>query len=163
MFQLRSNIFETNSSSIHTFCISRKPYKKLKEGITLNVRAGQYGWSGYCDSPLSYLYTLVSYDDNRLKQLDKKIKDFGFKIIYENGPLSENSEDDWYYVDHAEEGFDLFDILMKDDILLLNFIFDDETEIYITNDNWDWDDKSNYPRLKYDTNPDEYFYYEKYN
>lgn len=61
MIEIRSSIFETNSSSVHVLVIPKDtsinvPHKVFLEG-------GEYGWSfgTECDALLRYLEILYSY------------------------------------------------------------------------------------------------------
>lgn len=170
MFQLRSNIFETNSSSIHTFCVSKehRDYSYLK-GEKVYIGTGEYGWHGSCYDALSYLYTALQYDEDKVMKLDKKLKEFGVIPIYSNGCLEHgeyNDDDITGYVDHDECFYEIWDELVKNNDIFMNFIFGFDTGIYLSTDNSDVyidEDESNFPLKQYNENKKEYVYYKKEN
>ena len=170
MFQVRSNIFETNSSSIHTFCVSKehRDYSHLK-GKKVYIGTGEYGWYGSCYNALSYLYTVLQYDEDKVMKLDEKLKKFGVIPIYLDGCLEHgkyNDDDITGYVDHAGCFYEIWDELVKNDDIFMNFIFGSDTTIYLSNDNSDVyidKDESNFPLKQYNENKKEYVYYKKDN
>lgn len=170
MFQLRSNIFETNSSSIHTFCVSKehRDYSYLK-GKKVYIGTGEYGWHGSCCDALSYLYTALQYDEDKVMELDEKLKNFGVIPIYLNGCLKHgeyNEDDITGYVDHAGCFYEIWDELVKNNDIFMNFIFGPDTAIYLSSDNSDImieEDDCNFPLTQYRKNEKKYAYYEKWN
>lgn len=62
MFKIRKGIFETNSSSVHTLCISKRNDLKIPNSFKFE-RGGEFGWSydTYDDSMSKgdYLYQLL--------------------------------------------------------------------------------------------------------
>lgn len=74
MKTIRSNVFETNSSSVHTVCL--RPGDDIcgtldrdSNGVAL-IRMHEFGWSGSCTTPeekLSYLCLIIHYLDGNAK------------------------------------------------------------------------------------------------
>ena len=81
MKQVRRNVFETNSSSTHSICISKAP---VTAGKYIHFRIGEYGWENDCVNIADYLYTAIleQYD---VDELLKKLKDIldSYSIEYE--------------------------------------------------------------------------------
>lgn len=170
MFQLRSNIFETNSSSIHTFCVSKehRDYSYLK-GKKVFIGTGEYGWYGNCCDALSYLYTALQHHEDEVMKLDKKLKEFGVIPVYLSGCLEHgeyNDDDIDGYVDHADCFHEIWDELLKNNDIFMNFIFGPDTAIYLSTDNSDVtidEDEDNFPLAQYREDKEKYAYYEKGN
>ena len=57
MIQIRSNVFETNSSSTHSICIQKKPVDADYSYIAFH--AGEYGWEERIVNLGNYLYTAI--------------------------------------------------------------------------------------------------------
>ena len=103
MKTIRSNCFETNSSSTHSITLLTTP-KDLNQyaGILVNYRAecGEFGWEWetYIDTDklISYVWTLA--------QEDQKLKDLMFEVAHITGlQLIEPGKDLWHGVDHGSE------------------------------------------------------------
>ena len=101
--------------------------------------------------------------------LDKKLKEFGVIPIYLNGCLEHgeyNENDISGYVDHAECFYEIWDALVKNDDIFMNFIFGFDTAIYLSTDNSDVstdEDENNFPLKQYYEKEGEYVYCEKWN
>lgn len=89
MKTIRSNVFETNSSSVHTVCLDRSHSNKISgvldkdsDGAAVVHLYHEFGWSGSCampDEKLAYLCLIIHYTANSAPGsfwwVDKK-KDF---------------------------------------------------------------------------------------
>ena len=149
--QIRTNVFETNSSSTHAICIAKDGYE-LKDHIDFHT--GEYGWEcdeyGDLDNKASYLITaILSMDkesaDEKLIQL-KGILDEN-EITYTIPELNVNSceygkKKHYYYdigydyIDHAGELRSWLDDLLSDSDKLFRYLFGDSF-IVTGNDNDD--------------------------
>lgn len=138
--QIRSSVFETNSSSIHSLCITKKKDYKLPEIVIFN--SGEYGWGPETECNTgNYLYTaLLELKDqipDGLDRLKEILEKHGIEAIF-NDP----GED--YYIDHAYDIQDAVETLLNDEDKLFRFLFGDESFVDIDNDNrshdWDEDD-----------------------
>lgn len=143
---IRTNIFETNSSSTHTISISRNfdvanhPFPK-----TLVFHGDEFGWDVeiYDDvySRCSYLYTAMCslLNDEELETRKNHIKDvlekYGVVAAFAPFKYCDNG-----YIDHDEDTWGLLNYVFENENNLLNYIFGD-TLIYTSNDNMDWEDK----------------------
>lgn len=145
MFQIRRGVFETNSSSTHSICITKDTVlDKILDHVEFEL--GEFGWeysilrSTY--QKASYLYTAaVNFDQynktnyvEKIKQLlDKNdISCIFFKrdksCTFENG-----------YVDHSQD-LDIFlEDVCNDAGKLLRYLFSSESFIITGNDNNDHD------------------------
>lgn len=168
MIQKRPSIFETNSSSVHAICISRKPYVLPK---SVHFALGNYGWENAYPNPADYLYTaLVDMGyDHHIDSLKETLASHGVSCTFE-----EVGDDSWHYgIDHAGDLHTLIFDLFSDDDRLLRYLFSPATFIHTGNDNggncpmeaepqiYDWGKDCFTPNPDHD--PDNFEYYEKGN
>ena len=135
MISIRKNVFETNSSSTHSLCITSNNI--LDEKVDhVNFTLGEFGWehekleSVY--EKASYLYTGIVYNDLAAKLLPK------LKSILDSNDIeydfeSEESKD--CYIDHAGELEDFLEDVCNDEGKLMRFLFSSESFILTGNDN----------------------------
>lgn len=134
--QLRKNVFETNSSSIHSICISKDDSYTLPESCKFELK--QYGWGpDYEYNVGNYLYTALAYM-HRTDEMDKLkeiLERHNVKTEFEPSP----SDSDYFYIDHPglEE---LIEYLFKDENenVLLSFLFGNKSMVLIYNDNGEY-------------------------
>lgn len=150
--QVRKNIFETNSSSIHSLVIGNNNeniYENLPSEIHFN--GGEYGWENevYNDieNKANYLYTGI-VNNNLVDELVPKIKDILSKwnitpIFQETNKKMYNNEEydefkhGYYYIDHSYDLQDFLNTVCNNEELLMNFLFSDGSFIETGNDNDD--------------------------
>ena len=138
MIQVRHGVFETNSSSTHSICISREPVE-IPKGTTVRFRIGEYGWTNdTVEDTASYLYTGIMYrqsDKEDLPKLKRMLDEMGVKYIFDTP-----KRDSWGiahgYVDHAEELGDFIKAVLSDSDLLARYLFG-KSFINTGNDNQD--------------------------
>ena len=148
--QIRKNIFETNSSSIHSLVIGNNNeniYENLPTEIHFN--GGEYGWENevYNDieNKANYLYTGI-VKNNLVDELVPKIKDILSKwnitpIFQETNKKMYNNEEydefkhGYYYIDHSYDLQDFLNTVCNNEELLMNFLFSDGSFIETGNDN----------------------------
>lgn len=145
MIQIRSGVFETNSSSTHSICI---PKKTNKIDTFVEFRFGEYGWENRrVDDTPSYLYTAIMnayYDedtrDSKIEKLKSILNDHSIGYSFEK-PKWDDSYGYKYldsgYVDHAEETRGFIDAILNDEDMLFRYLFDGV--VYTGNDNQDAD------------------------
>lgn len=148
MVNIRHGVFETNSSSTHSICISKQKINKSDlKGKKINFRLGEYGWEREWVSPSSYLYTAIMYLKNK-KLLDKVkelLDELGVEYTFEE---ADDEPDVWpwnYYIDHAEDLEPLLESLYNDEDLLIRYLFGD-TDVFTGNDN-DYDDDNDNSKI----------------
>ena len=145
MYQIRSGVFETNSSSTHSIVISKAPVTKLPERITFHV--GEYGWenavvahngdylfTAILDGPPSKLY-------ERLRRLCECLMILGVEAKFVFPPYRYAHGYGYFdkgYVDHASECGEFIHAVLSDPNLLARYLFGD-SHVYTGNDNQDAD------------------------
>lgn len=126
-------MFETNSSSVHSICISKKPVGNVK-GKKIVFYLGEYGWENSADNTADYLYTAIMCRYNSEELLDKlkSILD-KYEIDYTFQPEDKASR--WWGIDHSEDTIDFVNAVLEDEDLLLRCLFNDDSVVYTGNDN----------------------------
>ena len=140
--QIRRSVFETNSSSTHSICISKKP-AAIRDFI--HFRIGEFGWENDCVDTTDYLYTAIleQYEADELLERLKEILD-NHSIEYEfEEPSYDTSSDGQYkwlndgYIDHANETRDFIFAVLNDEDMLMRCLFGADSCVYTGNDNQD--------------------------
>lgn len=148
MIQIRSNVFETNSSSTHSICIPKKTKTIVSH---VNFMLGDFGWENdTVYDTASYLYTAIlcgyNYDEameklNRLTDiLNRHNIAYKFeKPKWEYDKYNGTKYLSWEsgYIDHPRETNDLVESLLDDEDMLLRYL--SEGVVYTGNDNEDND------------------------
>lgn len=146
MIQIRDNVFETNSSSTHSLCISKDKFDYKNLPAYMNVYTDEvFGWGNDClstsDEKASYLYTAM-VDCNmtaEMKDFEKKIENLGIKASFPK--LEKHKGEDWYGirggVDHAGELIPFIHEVLVDEDKLCRFLFNPDSCVYTGNDGVD--------------------------
>lgn len=131
MIKIRRNVFETNSSSMHSLSVigsDRMSSLTSRDGIVV-VGEGEFGWSyDTLKTPsekLSYLVTEYSGQEDMIDMIKEAVKDYtGLTMaVYENEG----------YIDHQSQGMIADYITDKQSII--DIVFNDKNVIIIDNDN----------------------------
>ena len=146
MLQVRHGVFETNSSSVHTFILSQEPFKGAYPA-TVVFTFDEFGWEfdSYDDmwNKASYLYTalanLYSYEEAK-DMLSSMLLPLGIQCEF--APPSKDSYYNMGYIDHIDECEDFIKNVMQSPETLCQFLFDNRSYIHTGNDNCD---ESDYP------------------
>ena len=129
-FQIRSNIFETNSSSIHSLAIPKKCRKK--NHFVFHI--GEFGWTFENADPCDYFYTAIFETSTTMDEVNSKIKKLKKildknKITYqfEDASISKSKNNDYIYldygyIDHGSQLKYFVQELLNNSNLLLNFL-----------------------------------------
>jgi len=141
--QIRNNVFETNSSSVHTITISNTSPQGIDNYIFFD--RGQYGWEweiyNSCQDKANYLYECMIdlfYHNNSLKEKCNRIREelalynVGCDFVEVNG---DNIFDG--YVDHGGQNKELVNYLLDNPDKLIDYLFNDTSYIATGNDNVD--------------------------
>jgi len=138
---IRKGVFETNSSSTHSICINEcTKYTSISpntEGYIV-CRGDEFGWGWEkFNDPMKKLNYCMQYpfgDKNMLKKVvleQTKAKDLVDAIDYSSNNYTT-------YIDHQSiEDGDVLENAYKDEVSLRNFIFSENSYLYIGNDNGD--------------------------
>lgn len=144
MIRIRNSIFETNSSSVHTLSVIRKPSFKLpNKKVFFNT--GIFGWDSQCyedtNNKAAYLYTAILMSDKREEYLQKLIDiltknliEFEFKPI-EEGLTTLEMYNEGCYIEHYSYLENWLEVILENDILVLNFLFSKKSFVCTGNDN----------------------------
>lgn len=178
--QIRTSVFETNSSSTHSIAISKAP---AKIGKSISFYIGEYGWENDCVDTASYLYTAILYIYSR-EVAEEKIEHL--KRILDKHDVSYHFEEPKYfissydgcqyldngYIDHGAECTDFVEIVLNNEDMLMRYLFGDSC-VYTGNDNqdcrpsgcdiaraeyYDWDFNEYVDNPYHDEEKYEYFY-----
>lgn len=178
MISIRSNSFETNSSSTHSICIPKNNVD-LSKFKHVDFTIGEYGWE-FEDVPApSYLYTaILNYyrdDTERYKKLcelkyilDKHNIEYWFESTEKQRSYSDRTYEYTGNIDHCDFLGTFLEAVFHDEDLLLRYLYCGR--VYTGNDNtyrrWGeevpQEEKDCY--LAYNkSEPDEYDYFYKGN
>lgn len=164
MFNIRNEIFETNSSSSHALCMNKNDERNYHFYDTddedfIIFTMGEYGWYGDdCDSPqekLNYLLTMVvcslqanSEAENSEVTVKEIIESDDFKKIDEcirsntsySGICFPQDKYDYNdgYIDHQSMYSHIDDFLNDWNVSLEDYLFSDRYFVVIRNDNESW-------------------------
>lgn len=130
MLNIRKNIFETNSSSVHALVIPKDQTLYIPHTVTLHY--GEYGWENdtYGDT-IDYIYTAcVDFGSDEVEKLINYLKRKGVEEITISGGQDVN-----FGIDHSNEI--PLDELFNNESLLDRFLFGTESYVQTGNDNDD--------------------------
>ncbi len=136
MKQVRQSVFETNSSSTHSICVTKNNILDNKVDH-IYFRLDEFGWDygTLCsvDEKAAYLYTgLMSNENYGLLNGVKKILDKN-NIRYE----FQDEDSTYCYVDHSNELYDFLNDVCNDEDRLMRYLFSSESFVITGNDNDD--------------------------
>lgn len=138
MIKCRKGMFETNSSSTHSICISKEKIDTDKlAGRHIHFGIGEWGWEeGTVYDTADYLYTAIldspsiKIADRRLEKLktilDKYYINYSFEPIVKDEEYNYYCpvEDHFYYgIDHGRECWDFVEAVLNDENMLLCWLF----------------------------------------
>lgn len=141
MIQIRKNVFETNSSSVHSLAVPNKlPKDKTLRKVLYSrdeINLNNFGWEIQIADNFNYLYTFlmlcVKYGDRaELEKYTKYLNIFKEVCIHAKRDIEfETMEhfcalnDDFTpYIDHSDELVPFVDWLFEDTQNLINFLVD---------------------------------------
>ena len=142
--QIRSSVFETNSSSTHSIAISKAP---AVIGKYVYFGIGEYGWENDCVNPANYLYTAILYvyssevAEEKIEHLKRILDKYDVSYEFEE-PEYWTSPDGRYtcldngYIDHGNELGEFLEAVFSNEDLLMRYLFGD-SHVYTGNDNQD--------------------------
>jgi hypothetical protein len=189
--QIRSSVFETNSSSTHSIAVPRD----CKEVNNVIFSIGDFGWGWEEADAADYLYTAIYHNaetESEAKEKIEKIKSVLEKrgITYHFGRVVSHVWHDEYdnidyfcldngYIDHGYELKDFVDELLNDEDKLIRFLsgglvftgndnsdsngFISRNEEFIEDYDWDTRTVTKYKNEYYMSNHADYEWYYKGN
>lgn len=143
--QVRQGVFETNSSSTHEICISKKNVAKEDIPTFIKFNHGEFGWGfDKYDRILeraSYLYQAICdlcWGDDKTKSgyinsLYSTLSKYGVECEFD---LKDKDDNDWEigHIDHGDETREFVASVMHSEKRLLRYLFGDSI-IIVGNDN----------------------------
>ena len=139
---IRLGVFETNSSSTHSFTSCYTDYE-----IQPNIEPdweGEFGWQfdfwNYTSEKLAYICRcLMGYCNGTQEEINKALKPLQERLdglgVHFEIPTAEELEKSWGYVDHSEDYKSDIEEIIETDEGLLSFLFNDNNGIQGGNDN----------------------------
>jgi hypothetical protein len=145
MKQIRKNVFETNSSSTHSICISTNA--ELIIPTTIYFEFGEFGWEintlNSISEKASYLYTALYAGDrvDDIENIFKILKSKNIEVTFEEALYEEDYiyPTNTGYVDHANELDEFLNNICNNENMLFQFLFSPLSFIITGNDNDDCD------------------------
>jgi len=143
--QVRNNVFETNSSSMHSICISKKPVITDDiNGKFVYFQPGEFGWEfeKYDDleDKASYLYEAITdlYRDEKecsdvLNRLYETLGKYGVSCKFKAKKKDKYGFTEGY-IDHVDQTAEFLKAVLHSENRLLRFLFGDSF-ILTGNDN----------------------------
>lgn len=135
MKQIRRNVFETNSSSTHSICVTKNDILDDKMN-NLYFRLDEFGWEHsrlrYVGEKASYLYTGIVC--NGRMDLLKKVK----KVLDKNNieyEFEDPEEAGYFYIDHGSNLTNFLNDICNNEDKLMRYLFSSESFIITSNDN----------------------------
>jgi len=161
MIQIRNNVFETNSSSMHSVSINENNnIFDTNLEIEDNKVVGhfdEFGWGYDCyndtQTKLSYLLTMIAgvvnsiddlYSSDDFIKIEECIKHYincdGISIAEDEYRIKQDRDGETYldfdgYIDHQSQYFTIRDFLYENGVELEEFLFNSKVELIIDNDN----------------------------
>lgn len=177
--QIRSSVFETNSSSTHSIAISKAP---VVIGKSIHFGIGEFGWENDVADTADYLYTAILYvyspdvAKEKIEHLKRILDKYDVSYQFEEPKYWTGSSGHEYldngYIDHGDELTEFLATIFSNENLFMRYLFGDSA-VYTGNDNQDhepsgchiaWDEYYDWGADKWMSNPYhdpenyEYFY-----
>ena len=142
MTQIRHGVFETNSSSTHSICITR--HAPLKFPKTLRFECREFGWENDVlrtpEDKAAYLYA-ACYELFSEREVEK-IADELYETLGKYGVDCEFEKPERASygitnvgIDHGDQCADFASAVLRSEHRLIRFLFSDESFIITGNDN----------------------------
>ena len=137
MAKIRRGCFETNSSSVHTICISPKDIMPNDYPSIVYFEGGRFGWEydefWDVNSKAAYLLTMIvgiyGLDTNEEREATDKI----VNMLSEEGIECNFDYIDFYrhdaYIDHVEDWTEFLPQIINNKDLLFRYLFGDSVVI----------------------------------
>ena len=139
--QIRSSVFETNSSSTHSIAI---PKNGVAIGKSISFSIGEYGWENACVDAADYLYTAILYAysftvaEEKIEHLKRILDKHNVSYKFEDPKYKTNRWGTYIesgYIDHVNECTEFIESVLNDEDMLMRCLFGGL--VYTGNDNQD--------------------------
>lgn len=150
MKTIRNGVFETNSSSTHSICISKQDVDITSLPKSIKFELDDFGWAVEEVNRANYLYTAIcSIDSSHLfdreswiEFITETLAEFNIDVMFETPKYNS----DYRYlqnggIDHGHNLSDFLTALYNDKMKLLRYLFSD-SHVYTGNDNEWYNDKT---------------------
>lgn len=152
MLSIRNNVYETNSSSTHSICITNRATSKIKIPKNLIFKFGEFGWEDVIlntpEEKASYLYTAI-YSLKNKKEIEKIINNiyselwkYGVEAVFCQEPLEYLEHG---YIDHVYGLEDFLSKILTNSKRMVRYLFLEESFVHTGNDNDGTDISINVP------------------
>ena len=140
--KIRKNVFETNSSSTHSMCITNNV--NYEHPTYVLFQFGDFGWEyNILKNPFnkaSYLFTLAAslkLDDDFVEVVSEWLSEDNIEYDFQCSYFLDSSGNQLIngYVDHSNEAYDFYEYVLSDKEIFYKFLFSDESFIITGNDN----------------------------
>lgn len=153
MKQIRTGVFETNSSSVHSICISKS--NDLEKHAEVYFGLGDYGWAEktlntYAERA-AYLWTAIldcyGYGNSvpKVEEYKQKITEMlnseGIQCNFAKYKIKKSDYDNQKYcehngyIDHGDGTANFVNAVLKDKDKLFRYLFSPDSVVYTGNDN----------------------------
>lgn len=148
MKTIRQSVFETNSSSTHSICISKEKVNLNNLPDKVVFKVDEFGWERREANRADYLYTAAAilYNCDEFKEFKNYVSiallnigidcEFG-ETIFKQIDIQDGMIYDYLdngHIDHVDDLREFVDAIMKDEQLLFRYLFGD-SHVYTGNDN----------------------------
>ncbi|MBO7691480.1 MAG: hypothetical protein J6T10_02460 [Methanobrevibacter sp.] len=152
MIKIRRNVFETNSSSVHSIVVCNEALEDNHAPFVF-FQLGEFGWSmDVLDDTwerASYFYTAACalYGHDVRNEIINLLEPLGIDCTFNdvNPPVYTTYENYRFLdnggIDHVDECKEFVDTLMNDGEMLARFLLDDRSFVVTGNDNCDYIDR----------------------
>lgn len=147
MLQIRKSVYETNSSSTHSICITRKGISSIELPEKIVFKHGEFGWDEKKlktpEEKASYLYQAICafYEEKeRNKVINEIYSDLAeFEVDAKFEPEIKTKYGVYGYIDHPYELKDWLEKILGNKKRLIRYLFSEESFVCTGNDNDDSD------------------------
>ena len=152
MIKVRHNVFETNSSSVHSLVVAAEATEPQEDVI---FEIDEFGWecAVYCDTfdKASYFYTAACelYKRDMANEIRELLEPYGIVCIFKV-PAHFNPEYGYLDnggIDHYDETREFVEALLGNSDELIRFLFNPNSFIITCNDNMEEEDWNEVKRL----------------
>lgn len=138
---IRSNVFETNSSSTHSMCIvhdnlDEKQIKKIQRNVVF--KAEYFGWDNSfinsVEGKASYLFSIAcTISPSEREDFKNQVYEWLSEIGVEATFIDNNYDD--YLIDHYDGAIPFYRFVMHTKNHLIRYLFSDKSFVITGNDN----------------------------